>query len=328
MLQHLPGLLGVRSPWLLLRDTQFPPATVGSCGLHSAVLLPSLLAPGLVPAGVFLHSTAMRTFGVCWPGPWPRGAAALEMLLGGQPLFCGALQKDFQVVPSFPILRLPVPSNWRRAPLSSFAMSQPWRFSKPGKICIRQLPDKPAAVPFDVLQTPVVNSADPQLSSSAPCAHPALRWGREGLLHPALDTLALGRGFVVGSCSMLTPWRGKDKARSQDKEAKAGFVNPTPVAHLVLPSLGAVNPSCRLCSQPAAGEGARLGLARRPLWIREREESPARHGAAGVRARKESAVPGVGRGRGCTPWSRTSPLIHPVLEGQSCSGRSCTIQPP
>lgn len=36
----------------------------------------------------------------------------------------GGLQKDFQVIPPFLILHLPVLSNWRCTPLSSFAMSQ------------------------------------------------------------------------------------------------------------------------------------------------------------------------------------------------------------
>lgn len=45
--------------------------------------------------------------------------------------------------------------------LRSFAVSHLVRHSKPGKISIRQIPDRPAAVPFDILQTSAVNSTAP-----------------------------------------------------------------------------------------------------------------------------------------------------------------------
>lgn len=61
-------------------------------------------------------------------------------------------------------------------------MSQQWRHGKPGKITIRQLPHKPAAHPSDVLQAPVVNSADPQLSGSSPFAYAALQGEGKGYL--------------------------------------------------------------------------------------------------------------------------------------------------
>lgn len=77
---------------------------IPSChhGLHCDVLLLSLLAPGLDPAGVFLHSTAMRTFGVCWPGPQHRGATSMETLLVGQPLCWERAAEGFPGSPIIP----------------------------------------------------------------------------------------------------------------------------------------------------------------------------------------------------------------------------------
>lgn len=135
-----------------LAPSETPLASMGLCGFYHDVLLLSLLALGLVPAGVFLHSTATRPFGVCWPGPQHRGEGlSLEPLLVGQPLCCGQSGEGFPGSPVIHILHLPVPSSWRWAPLNSIAMSQLWMYSKPGNISISQLTDKPAAVPFDVL---------------------------------------------------------------------------------------------------------------------------------------------------------------------------------
>lgn len=75
---------------------------VPSC--HHDLLLLFLLAPGLVPVGVFLHSMATRTFGVCWPGPQHRGAVSLKMLLVGQPLCCWGSAEGF---PGSPIVSHP-----------------------------------------------------------------------------------------------------------------------------------------------------------------------------------------------------------------------------
>lgn len=168
----------------------------------------------------------------------------------------GGLQKDFQVLPSFPILCLPVLSNWRCEPLTSFAMSQLWRY-----ISVRQLPDEPSTVPFNVLQTPVMNSADPWLLCPSPRAHPALKWGGEGLLSPALETLALSRGFVVGSRSMLTPlrWRNEAGMEVTGQRSQGWICYPPPLWPILFChhwELEALTPSPRLCSQPSAREGA------------------------------------------------------------------------
>lgn len=138
-----------------LTPSQRHPVPSCCCGLLWP--LPCCAAPGLVPAGVFLHST--RTFGVCWPGPQHRGCFS-GAIPRGTPLLW-ELQKDSLVLLAFPILCGPVPSGQRGAPLRSFAVSHLVRHDKPGKISIRQIPDRPAAVPFDILQTSAVNSTAP-----------------------------------------------------------------------------------------------------------------------------------------------------------------------
>lgn len=154
----------------MFRFSSHPPSCNACQDFWGSELLGSFskTPSSLLPPWAHVASTVTCCFCSCWLWGWflqesfstpqPRGHLvsagqdhSIERLLlwrcylwdSLSPM--GGLQKDFQVVPSFPILHLPVPSNWSCAPLSFFAMSQPRRHSKPGKVSMRQLPDKPAA---------------------------------------------------------------------------------------------------------------------------------------------------------------------------------------
>lgn len=160
------------------------------------------------------------------------------------PLLWG-LQKDFLVLLAFPILCGPVPSGERGAPLSSFAMSHPVRH---GNISIGQLPDRPAAVPLDILQTPAVNSAAPWLWA-LPHMPACSAVGRAA--QPCSGHHDPHQGFVLGSCSELTPWRWRNEARMEVTGQKRLDLSPH--------CCGSVCPPLRFYPQTSAWTGACLG---------------------------------------------------------------------
>lgn len=111
------------------------------------------------------------------------------MLLGGQPLCRGVgLQKDFQTVPPFPILRQPVPSSWRWAPLSSFTTCQLRRRSITSK-------------------SPSTTSRQTYCGSLCPPAPVTNSAGALGLfpMSPPCSAVREGKGY---SALLLTPQQG------------------------------------------------------------------------------------------------------------------------
>lgn len=165
-------------------SSQRHPAPCCHCGLMWP--LPCCAAPGLVPAGAFLHSTT--TFGVCWPGPQPRGCFSAAITCD-TPLLWG-LQKDFLVLLAFPMLCGPVPSGERGAPLGSFAMSHLVRhrnilhWAASSQTCCSSLAHSP---------NPSCKLNCPMALGPSPHAQPALQWER--LLSPAVDIMTPIRGL-------------------------------------------------------------------------------------------------------------------------------------